>query len=75
MTFGIRRYAADRHKLERRPATVESPWGPVQGKLGWLEGRAPVFTPEYEDCARVARAHGVPLREVFDKVRQSYRPE
>jgi uncharacterized protein (TIGR00299 family) protein len=71
-TFGIRRYQADRHKLDRRATTVTTPWGPVQGKLGWLEGRAPVFTPEYEDCARVARAHGVPLREVFDTVRKEF---
>jgi uncharacterized protein (TIGR00299 family) protein len=74
MTFGIRRYTVDRHKLQRQATTVQTPWGPVQGKLGWLEGRAPILTPEYEDCARVARAHGVPLREVFEKVRQSYRP-
>jgi pyridinium-3,5-bisthiocarboxylic acid mononucleotide nickel chelatase len=74
MTFGIRRYPADRHKLQRKAVTVNTPWGPVAGKLGWLEGRPPVFTPEYDDCARVARAHNVPLREVFEKVRQCYQP-
>ncbi len=74
MTFGIRRYPADRHKLQRKAVTVETPWGPIAGKLGWLEGRPPVFTPEYDDCARVARAHNVPLREVFEKVRQVYQP-
>jgi uncharacterized protein (DUF111 family) len=31
-----------------------------------------VFTPEYEDCARVARQHGVPLREVYARARQAY---
>jgi len=72
MTFGIRRYAVDRHKLQRKPATVQTPWGPVQGKVGWLEGRPPLFTPEYDDCARVARAHGLALREVFEKVRVCY---
>jgi uncharacterized protein (TIGR00299 family) protein len=74
-TFGIRRYAVDRHKLHRKSVTVDTPWGAVAGKLGWLEGRAPIFTPEYEDCARIARAHHVPLREVFDKVRQCYTGE
>jgi uncharacterized protein (TIGR00299 family) protein len=71
-TFGIRRYPVSRHKLQRRPCTVTTPWGPVQGKLGWLEGRAPVFAPEYEDCARVARQHGVSLREVYSRARQAY---
>jgi pyridinium-3,5-bisthiocarboxylic acid mononucleotide nickel chelatase len=64
-TFGIRKYPVQRHKLQRRPYTVTTRWGPVQGKLGWLEGRPPVFAPEYEDCARVARQHGVALREVY----------
>jgi hypothetical protein len=71
-TFGIRRYPVERHKLFRRPCTVTTSWGPVQGKLGWLEGRPPIFTPEYEDCARVARQHNMPLREVYKQAQQSY---
>jgi uncharacterized protein (TIGR00299 family) protein len=71
-TFGIRRYQVSRHKLQRRPHTVNTPWGPVTGKLGWLEGRPPVFSPEYEDCARVARQHGVALREVYAQAQHAY---
>ena len=71
-TFGVRRYPVSRHKLQRRPFTVSTAWGPVQGKLGWLEGRPPVFSPEYEDCARVARQHGVALREVYAQAQRAY---
>jgi len=71
-TFGIRRYPVTRHKLNRRPCTVSTPWGPLQGKLGWQEGRPPIFTPEYEDCARVARQHAVPLREVYLQAQRAY---
>jgi uncharacterized protein (TIGR00299 family) protein len=71
-TFGIRRYSVSRHKLQRRAHVVETPWGPVQGKLGWLDGRPPVFSPEYEDCARVARQHGVALRAVYEQAQHSY---
>lgn len=71
-TFGVRRYPVRRHKLQRRACTVTTPWGPVQGKLGWRAGQASVFTPEYEDCARVARQYGVALREVFAEVRRIY---
>jgi uncharacterized protein (TIGR00299 family) protein len=71
-TFGIRRYPVSRNKLNRRPHTVSTKWGAVQGKLGWLEGRAPVFAPEYEECARVARQHGVALREVYAQAQQAY---
>src|SRR5207253_11297146 len=64
-TLGVRRHPVSRHKLRRRACTVTTPWGPVQGKLGWRDGRVPVFAPEYEDCARVALEHGVALREVY----------
>jgi uncharacterized protein (TIGR00299 family) protein len=71
-TFGIRRYQVRRSKLQRKACTVQTPWGEVQGKLGWREGRPPVFSPEYEDCARIARQHGVALREVYAQAQRAY---
>jgi uncharacterized protein (DUF111 family) len=71
-TFGVRRYTVNRLKRHRRACTVTTPWGPVQGKLGWLEGQSPLFSPEYEDCARVAREHGVPLRTVYAEAQRAY---
>src|SRR5439155_4841439 len=71
-TFGVRRHAVERSKLQREAATVRTPWGPVQGKRGWREGWAGVFTPEYEDCARVARERGVALREVYAAVQRAH---
>ncbi|MEO6809408.1 MAG: nickel pincer cofactor biosynthesis protein LarC, partial [Isosphaeraceae bacterium] len=65
-TLGIRRYPVSRHKLRREAATVDTPeFGPVQGKLGWLEGRPPSFRPEFDDCARIASERGVSLRTVY----------
>jgi uncharacterized protein (TIGR00299 family) protein len=74
-TFGIRRFVVTRSKLERKPCTVTTAWGPVQGKLGWRDGRPPVFSPEYEDCARVAREHAVPLREVYLAAQRAFSAE
>jgi len=71
-TFGIRRYPVQRHKLNRRECTVSTEWGPIRGKLGWRDGQPPAFSPEYEDCARVARQHGVALRAVFASAEQAY---
>jgi uncharacterized protein (TIGR00299 family) protein len=71
-TFGIRRYPVSRTKLERRPCKVQTPWGAIQGKLGWRDGQLPLFSPEYEDCARVARQYGVPLREVFAQAQKAF---
>lgn len=71
-TFGIRRAPAERVKLQREAISVTTRWGPVQGKRGWREGGVAVFTPEFEDCARIARQHGIPLREVYAEVRRAY---
>lgn len=70
-TLGIRRSRCERTKLERRSVQVETPWGPVAGKVAWNDS-VKVFTPEYEDCARAARERGKPLREVYEAVRRAY---
>ena len=57
-TLGIRRYPVSRHKLKRQAIEVETRFGPIRGKLGWLENRPPTFSPEYDDCARLASSTG-----------------
>jgi len=71
-TLGVRRYSVSRHKLKRRSIEVETPFGRVRGKLGWLEERPPAFSPEYDDCARIAAAQAIPLREVYDAAQSAY---
>jgi pyridinium-3,5-bisthiocarboxylic acid mononucleotide nickel chelatase len=70
-TFGIRRQRVERHKLKREAITVETPWGPVRCKRGWRDGSSAIVTPEYEDCARIARENNVPLLVVFDFVKKT----
>jgi uncharacterized protein (TIGR00299 family) protein len=67
-TFGVRRTTAARAKLRREVVTVQTPWGPVKAKRGWRGDGFEVVTPEYDDCARVAREHQVPLRDVYAAV-------
>jgi uncharacterized protein (TIGR00299 family) protein len=69
-TFGVRRYPAQRSKLRREAIEVETPWGPVKAKRGWREDGFEVVTPEYEDCARLARELGIALRDVYAAVRR-----
>lgn len=68
-TFGIRRHTSERTKLKREAIVVETPWGPVKAKRGWRAGFE-IVTPEYEDCARVAREHNVSLRDVYAAVKR-----
>ncbi|QJW94428.1 nickel pincer cofactor biosynthesis protein LarC [Frigoriglobus tundricola] len=69
-TFGVRRTTAARTKLRREAVTVPTPWGPVKAKRGWRGDGFEVLTPEFEDCARVAREHNVPLRDVYAAVKR-----
>jgi uncharacterized protein (TIGR00299 family) protein len=71
-TLGVRRWPVSRHKLERRQHVVETEWGPIEGKLGWIEGQAPSFSPEFEACQRVAAEKGVPLKAVYDAAQKAY---
>lgn len=73
-TLGIRKYPVSRRALRRAPATVDTPLGPVKGKLGWPEGpdRPPRFRPEYDDCVRVAHEKNLPLPEVFEAAQHAF---
>jgi uncharacterized protein (TIGR00299 family) protein len=71
-TLGIRRYPVSRHKLKRQDIEVQTPFGAIRGKLGWLNDRPPTFSPEYDDCAQIASAQAVPLREVYDAAHAAY---
>lgn len=68
-TLGVRLSTVERIKAVRRVREVETPWGPVRVKEKWLEGECFEVSPEYEDCARIAREQGLPLRHVVEAVR------
>jgi uncharacterized protein (TIGR00299 family) protein len=71
-TLGVRRWPVSRHKLERRQHTVETEFGPIEGKLGWIAGQPPSFSPEFESCQRVAAEKGVPLRAVYEAAQKAF---
>ena len=74
-TLGIRRWPVQRHKMARRSYRVSTPWGEVEGKLGWLPGDTPSFAPEYESCRQIAERHGVALREVYWSAVRAFEPD
>lgn len=73
-SLGVRRWPASRHVLHRRPHQVHTEWGPVEGKLGWLPGRTPRFSPEYEACRRIAAERGLPLHTVYETAQRAFDP-
>jgi len=71
-TLGVRRYTVNRHVLSRQPHTVETPWGPIDGKIGWLRKDSPRFAPEFESCRLIATEHNVPLRTVYETAQKAF---
>lgn len=70
-TLGVRFFPpAHRLKADRRTREVETPWGTVRVKEKWLGDQRLSVSPEYEDCARLARTTGEPLMHVMDIARQ-----
>ncbi len=61
-TIGIRRHSVSREILDREIVEVKTEYGAVRFKVSRLEGKIVTSTPEYEDCARIAKASGVPLK-------------
>ena len=64
LTFGLRRQLVERSKLARRMVTVETEYGPIAVKVGTSAGQDVTAKPEYEDCAKAAKKHGVALKTV-----------
>ena len=82
-TLGIRLFApVHRLKANRLVREVSTPWGVVHVKEKWLSGNAQhtsgghgaseriAISPEYEDCARLARESGEPLVRIMSVARQ-----
>ncbi|HOC54931.1 MAG TPA: nickel pincer cofactor biosynthesis protein LarC [Verrucomicrobiota bacterium] len=72
--FGVRRYAAERRKLQRELVTVQTPHGGVTVKVGRLDGKVLQAAPEFESCRKLAAKAGVPLREVYDAALRALPP-
>jgi uncharacterized protein (TIGR00299 family) protein len=71
-TLGIRRWQACRHKLERRPHTVTTQFGPIEGKIAVLPDGGQSFSPEFEACRQVANEKMVALRDVYEAAMRAF---
>jgi uncharacterized protein (DUF111 family) len=70
-TLGVRWHAVQRLAADRRLETLQTRFGPVRVKRSWLDGRPLGLAPEYEDCRRLAREKGVPLRAVYEEAQRA----
>ncbi len=63
-TLGVREQLVTRWCLPREIRTVETPWGPVRVKVARLPDGQIRAKPEFADCERLAREHGLPVWRV-----------
>jgi uncharacterized protein (DUF111 family) len=67
-TLGLRIYPAERRVKARRTVEVETAHGRVRIKIA-EDGS---FAPEFDDCRRVAREAGVPLKQILAEASLAY---
>ena len=73
-TIGLRHYEVARECLQRESISVDTPLGAVRFKIAYRDGRAINAVPEFEDCARLADAHQMSVKEVQAIALRAYQP-
>jgi pyridinium-3,5-bisthiocarboxylic acid mononucleotide nickel chelatase len=71
-TIGLRHYEVERECLRREIVNVATPIGTVRFKLAWRDGRVINAVPEFEDCAKLAAANNLPVKDVQALAVQAY---
>ncbi|HYP22015.1 MAG TPA: nickel pincer cofactor biosynthesis protein LarC [Actinomycetota bacterium] len=74
-TFGVRMHEAGREVLDRAWVEVDVAGHTVRVKTAIRAGSVVTASPEYEDAHRVAKATGMPLKDVYERARASVRAQ
>lgn len=72
-TLGLRTYPVAKHMLAVESLVLQTSLGQARIKIGRQEGKICTASPEYEDCRRLAREHGLPLKEVYARLTEECR--
>jgi uncharacterized protein (TIGR00299 family) protein len=63
-TIGVRYREMTRECLDREMVTIDTPLGALRFKVARRHGEVLNASPEFEDCARIARDRDMPLKDV-----------
>jgi uncharacterized protein (TIGR00299 family) protein len=69
--IGTRFYEVRRAKLDRKIVTADTKYGPVKVKVSGAGDKTFTASPEYDDCARLAREKKVPLKTIYDEAKRA----
>ncbi|MEI6863604.1 MAG: LarC family nickel insertion protein, partial [Candidatus Omnitrophota bacterium] len=68
-SIGLRFYKTGRLKLKREMVNVSTSNGDVNVKISKGPGGIMTASPEYEECAKLARKARVPFKQVYDEAK------
>jgi uncharacterized protein (TIGR00299 family) protein len=71
-TIGLRHFEVERECLRREIVPVRTPIGSIRFKIAWRDGRVINAVPEFEDCATLAAAKDMSVKEVQAIAVQAY---
>ncbi|MCM8774195.1 MAG: LarC family nickel insertion protein [Candidatus Omnitrophica bacterium] len=69
-TFGLRYQFFLRDKLPYKFLSKNTPWGKIRFRIS-LDKNYPKCIPEYEDCKRISQKFGLPIIEVFERLKRA----
>lgn len=70
-TIGLRFYSSERLKLARKTISVRTSHGRVPVKLSKGPGGIRTASPEYDECVKIARKSGMPLKSIYDEAKSA----
>jgi uncharacterized protein (TIGR00299 family) protein len=71
-SIGVRYREMTRECLDRETVIVDTPFGGVRFKVARRHGQVLNASPEFDDCARIARERGLPLKDVQAAATRAY---
>lgn len=73
-SIGVRFHEANRFKLERVIVKAATKFGKISVKLSsGPAGDVLTISPEYDECVRIAKNKGIPLKVVYDEAKAAVR--
>ena len=67
-TLGVRCLSVEKTTLKRNQSILETPWGSVRIKHGYLDGSCIKSKPEYDDCLKISKEYNIPLIQVYNEI-------
>lgn len=68
-TLGVRKHVVGRTVATREVTRIRSSLGMVRIKVSRYQGRTTSIAPEHDDCVRIAKKTGLPVKQVHDRVK------